>query len=169
MPAAQHRQPQAPDPMLFAPCPYTRERQGWSARRLAAADRAVAREIDRTPLFPELARISTREERIAEMDAREDLVIEKHRGRYAKNWREARRLYFLLPPLRREGFRRLWALHIYPLDPAYFIEVLRKTCLRPGASPWTHLRKKRLIVAWREGTCPEPASRLAITRHFDSL
>jgi hypothetical protein len=41
----------------------------WNNRRLAAAKRAVKKEIEKAGLFPELARFSSVEERVSQIDS----------------------------------------------------------------------------------------------------
>lgn len=167
--------------MRFTPCEWRYDNlRGWSPQRIAAAKRAVAREQLRTEakrdevaLFPELAAeiqpaYSTVEERQEAMDKRELWLTRSFRTARAENWRNARAAYYSLPPIKREGMRRLWNMGIYPCDPAYFSEILRKHT-KPGCSPWTYLRKRRLIVLWRDSILPKPADFQRITRSFDTL
>ena len=153
---------------------------GWSNRREAAAKQAVAKEAARTQakrdevaLFPELAaqhkeRFTTTEERKAQLDARELRMTREIRTRRATDWRKARAAYYALPATRREGIRRFWASGIYPADPSYLATALQEFA-KAGCSPWTALRKKRLITLWREGRIARPAKPLEITRNFKSI
>jgi hypothetical protein len=61
-----------------------------SARRVAAAKRAVQAEKDRYPLFPELVRYSTTESRLEAMQEHRITWWQQHRNHVAASWREAR-------------------------------------------------------------------------------
>lgn len=167
--------------MRFNPCVWRYDNlKGWSPQRIAAAKRAVAKEQARVAalraevaLFPEMQAeiqpaFATEEERMTAMDRRELHITREFRDARAGKWREARRMYFALPPMRREGARRLWNTGLYPADPAYFSEMIRKF-LSPCFSPWTHLRKKRLCWLWARGILPKPANALALTSAFESI
>lgn len=154
--------------------------RGWSPQRLAAAKRAVDREQSKVlaqraevALFPELMAeiqpaFTTVDERRAAMDMREVHITRQFRDGRARMWRSGRSLFFTLPPHRRAGILRLWQLEIYPLDPAYFAEMVRGYS-RPGRSPWTYLRKRRLIWNFQQGRLPRPATFLQITRDWNTL
>lgn len=167
--------------MKFNRCVWPRTpAHRWSPQRIAAAKRAVTREEakvqarrDEVALFPELAaehqpRFSNVEERQVIIDRREDWLTETFRRDRAASWRSARRRYFQLPPIRRAGIRRLWQIHFYPLDPAYLATMIQ-IYTAPGTSPWTHLRKKRLVVLMRDGRLPRPAVMMTITRDWKTL
>lgn len=135
--------------MRFARYPLRGPRQ-WTPRRSAAAARAVRRERGAVPLFPELARYSTTEDRIAEVNADHDTLVTRMRAFRAGQWRRARRLLAEMPATRRLGFLRLWNARIYPADPTYLLSLIH--AVRHG-SPWTKLRELHLLPAagrrWR--------------------
>ena len=58
-------------------------------RRLSAAKRAIQKERDKYPLFPELVEFETPEERIAAMDAKAAIWVAGLRGFEARQWRKA--------------------------------------------------------------------------------
>ena len=68
-----------------------------SARRVAAAKRAVQAEKDRYPLFPELVRYATTESRLAAMQEHRTTWWQQHRNHAAASWREARASLRSLP------------------------------------------------------------------------
>jgi hypothetical protein len=59
-----------------------------SARRVAAAKRAVQAEKDRYPLFPELVRYPTTESRLEAMQEHRITWWQQHRNHVAASWRE---------------------------------------------------------------------------------
>jgi hypothetical protein len=67
-------------------------------RRLAAARRALQRQADEVPLFPELQPNETPEERIARMDALAAAHLQSMRDHTAATWRRARRELRSLTP-----------------------------------------------------------------------
>jgi len=83
-------------------------------RKLAAARRAVQREKDRYPLFPELVKHQTAEDRLA------SIAVE--RGTW---WREMRE--------RQAAIKRYWEICGCPGDPVYLLTIIhehkaRKVC-----------------------------------------
>lgn len=167
--------------MKFSPCEWTwRNLKGWSPQRIAAARRAVDKEAakvaakrDEVALFPELQAeiepaFTTVEERQAMMDAREVHITRHFRGNAARTWRAARRCFYRLPEIRRRGVRRLWNESSTPKGPAFFAEFVRSYS-QPGASPWTYLRKLRLIWLWNFGGWSKPAHFREVTANFNTL
>jgi hypothetical protein len=102
-------------------------------RKLAAARRAVQREKDRYPLFPEVLKHQTAEDRLASIaDERERWWYEM-RDRHAKLWRKARQNLNRLPPGPRAAIKRYWEICGYPGDPIYLLTIIhehraRKVC-----------------------------------------
>lgn len=167
--------------MKFARCTWTwRNLREWTPRRAAAARQAIAREQERVrslrdqvALFPEMQaqiqpRFTTEEERKAEIDARENWDTATTRAEYVAMWRKARAAFYQLPPRRRRGMILLWNRSAGPKGPYNFAEFVRRYS-RPGISPWTHLRKVRIIWHWNHGGWPRPAHFQDVTSSFDTL
>lgn len=106
---------------------YLRVRQAEppSARRLAAARRAIQRDLDSVALFPELARFKTPEERIERMDEAGRAYWQDMRNFRARKWREARRQIRELPEHLRQQVLAYWnktnGFHC-PFDPHYLLD-----------------------------------------------
>lgn len=102
-------------------------------RKLAAARRAVQREKDRYPLFPELLTHQTAEERL-EATATSQAEWRQHvRDHQAKQWRRARKSLRELPPGPRTAITRYWRVCGHPGDPVYLLSIIhehkaRKVC-----------------------------------------
>lgn len=167
--------------MKHSPCSWTwHNLAGWSPQRIAAARRAVQREAEKVAalreqvgLFPEMQaeiqpRFTTVEERQQWADQDQIWKTQHFRSCHNKTWRKARRAFYALPALRRRGIRLLWNSSAIPKDPAYFAEFVRRYST-PGMSPWTHLRKVRIIWHWNHGGWPRPAHFRDITGNFDTL
>lgn len=167
--------------MRFSPCVWRHDNlRGWSPQRLAAAGRAVRNEAARTQakrdevaLFPEMVagiqpRFTTVEQRQILIDRREAWFTTHFRESRVKAWKKARKAYFALPATRREGLRRFWQAGIYPADPTYLSTAITSFS-KPGKSPWTYLRKRRLCYLWVRGFLHRPANFLSITRSFDHI
>lgn len=167
--------------MKFDRCDWTwRNFKGWSPHRIAAAKRAVQKEAakveaarDEVALFPELQaeiqpEFTTVEERQAMMDTREVTYTRSIRANAARSWRDARATYFQLPDLRRRGVLRLWNKSNIPKSPASFAVFVRQYS-GPGASPWTYLRKLRLMWLWNHAGWIKPPHFREITANFTTL
>ena len=115
----------------------------WTPRRIAAAKRAVIRQKDATPLFPELARHQTVEDRIAAVDANYVDFCQRFRAFEAESWRRARRELRELPRVARMGVLFYWGICRCPGTPVYLLELLRS--VRRGASAWRKVRKLVLL------------------------
>lgn len=162
-------------------CEWTwRSLKGWSPRREAAARRAVAKEAsrveakrDEVALFPELQTeiqpaFTSVDERKEAMDDREILFTRTIRTRQAQSWRQARNSYFALPSIRRAGALRLWQKLNQPCGPADLATFVKRY-EQPGNSPWTYLRKMRLIWLWNHGGLTKPTHFRVITSNFNTL
>lgn len=167
--------------MRFARCEWTfRDLKGWSPQRKAAAGRAVVKEAarveaarDQVALFPELAAeiqpdFETVEERQAAMDKREGFFTRQIRAERFSVWRKARAAYFAADPLRRAGLLRLWQAIDQPAGP-YNLATFVATYTAPGVSPWTYLRKLRMMVLWNHHGVPKPPHFLQIVSDFKTL
>lgn len=105
--------------------PITKERREWTPLRIKAAERAIKREAENMPLFPELRRYNTLQERINKMDLRSDLIIQRLRKGRAKMWREARAFLRSLPTNEREKLLNKWNTKFTPGGPADLFAVAR--------------------------------------------
>lgn len=105
----------------------------------AAAQRAVDRELAKVPLFPELARFRTVEEREQNLAREHAAYARQLRSFRAAKWREARAELATLPAVTAAGVRTLWQAAWYPGDPCYLMGVIRKA--KAGHSAWTTLRQ----------------------------
>lgn len=105
--------------------PITKERREWTPLRVKAAERAVKREAENMPLFPELRRFHTVEERMEKMDARTDIIMQRLRASRAKMWREARAFLRSLSQDDRERLLAKWNTGFMPGGPADLFAVAR--------------------------------------------
>jgi hypothetical protein len=102
-------------------------------RRLAAAGRAVQREKDRYPLFPELLTHQTAKERLEAIATSRAEWWQDMRDHQAKQWRRARKSLRSLPAGHRAAIARYWQICGYPGDPVYLLSIIhehkaRKVC-----------------------------------------
>ena len=105
--------------------PITKERREWTPLRVKAAERAVKREAENMPLFPELRRYHTVEERMEKMDIRADIIVQRMRAGRAKMWREARAFLRSMPKGDREQLIAKWNTRFTPGGPADLFAVAR--------------------------------------------
>jgi hypothetical protein len=77
-----------------------------TSRKLAAARRAVQREKDRYPLFHELLKHQTVEDRLASIAVERETWWQEMRDRHAKLWRKARQALRDLPAGPRAAIKR---------------------------------------------------------------
>jgi hypothetical protein len=101
------------------------ERREWTPLRVKAAERAVRREAENMPLFPELRRVHTVEQRMEQMDIRADIIAQRLRAGRAKMWREARAFLRALPQADRERLLAKWNTRFMPGGPADLFAVAR--------------------------------------------
>lgn len=109
--------------------PYIKVRaayRGATPRRLAAARRALQREVDRMPLFADDVRKAqpTPEQRILNHDNGWAQAIKEMRKSHARKWLEGRQLLRSLPEQQRKTLLAEWNAAQYPGDPFYFLEFL---------------------------------------------
>jgi hypothetical protein len=102
-------------------------------RKLAAPRRAVRREKDRYPLFPELVRHQAAEDTLASIAAQRETWWQEMRERQAKLWRNARQALRDLTTGPRAAIKRYWEICGCPGDPAYLLTIIhehraRKVC-----------------------------------------
>jgi hypothetical protein len=104
-----------------------------TSRKLAAARRAVQKEKDRYPLFPELLKHQTAEERLASIADERARWWHEMRNRHAELWRRARKALRDLPSGPRAAITRYWQICGCPGDPVYLLTIIhehkaRKVC-----------------------------------------
>ena len=102
-------------------------------RKLAAARRAVQKEKDRYPLFPELLKHQTAEDRLASIAAQREMWWQEMRERQAQLWRKARQTLGDLPTGPRAAIKRYWEICGCPGDPVYLLTMfhnhkVKKVC-----------------------------------------
>ena len=120
-------------PLLrFARYPKT-EPYEITPRKLAAARRAVQAQKDRYPLFPELLKHQTAEDRLAAVAIDREQWWQQVRDRRAQLWRRARQALRDLPPGPRAAIKRYWQICGFPGDPDYLLSMIhnhkaRKVC-----------------------------------------
>jgi len=115
------------------------ERREWTARRIANAKRAVQRDHDSVPLFPDMVKHKTVDDRIMEIEKDDFDYKLRMRAYQAAKWREARKAYFALPPRTRQGMKKFWDKSPVPAEAHYLMSVIREH-LQTGFSPWSWLR-----------------------------
>lgn len=109
----------------------TREKRAWTPLRLKAAERAVKKEADAMPLFPELRRVQTVEERIVKMDNREDVITKRLRDWKAQTWRKARAYLRTLSASERERLLAKWNTRFMPGCPSNLLTLARMMRINP--------------------------------------
>lgn len=112
--------------------PITKERREWTPLRVKAAERAVKREAENMPLFPELRRFHTVEERMENMDIRADIIAQRLRACRAKMWREARAFLRSLSQADRDRLLAKWNTRFMPGGPADLFAVARMLGYSPN-------------------------------------
>ncbi len=101
--------------------------------RKLAARRAVQREKDRYPLFPELVKHQTAEDRLTSIALEREIWWQEMRERQAKLWTKARQNLNRLPPGPRAAIKRYREICGCPGDPVYPLTIIhehrtRKVC-----------------------------------------
>jgi len=95
-------------------------------RKLAAARRAVQRQKDRYPLFPELVTHNTPEERLDSIATHRTRWWQTMRDRQARQWRRARKASRDLPRGPKAAITRYWQVCGYPGDPVYLLSIIHE-------------------------------------------
>ena len=154
--------------MRFNRSPWTKnEIRPRSPQRIAAARRAVQRDKDAVPLFPEMVKHHTADERLRAMEVG---AVEWHcemRASRAATWREARRRLYALPPLTHAGVLRYWSSDSWiPRDPSYLADLIHGVTHRHECC-WRMLRIRRQMKLVREGRLPRTVLQ-AIIRSNDN-
>jgi hypothetical protein len=124
-----------------------------SARRVAAAKRAVQAEKDRYPLFPELVTHHTPEVRLAAIDRHRIEWWQEHRNFRAERWREARSSLRALPPGPRTAIMRYWQKAFLPGDATYLLGLIRDHKVRKRCF-WHALAELRRLNWFLKAACP---------------
>jgi dephospho-CoA kinase len=106
---------------------FSKTRRPVTARRLAHAARAVARDKASVALFPELAHHQTAADRIAAIDADTEAHFQRMRDHTAQTWRRARRTLRQLPPELRARIMARWNHGHLPANAHYLADLIHTT------------------------------------------
>lgn len=79
-----------------------------TTRRLKNAEKAIERERDSIPLFPELVRFKTVEQRLDHLDDCQIRYWQNIRDQLAQTWRKFRQRLYGLPEAERQRFLDYW-------------------------------------------------------------
>jgi hypothetical protein len=118
-------------------------------RKLAAARRAVQKQKDRYPLFPELLKHQTAEERLASIADERQKWWHEMRDRHAELWRRARKALRELPAGPCAAIKHYWEIRSCPGDPVYLLSIIhehkaRKVCYWHVMAELRRLRLMRM-------------------------
>ena len=86
----------------------------------------MQRDKDRYPLFPELIKHQTAEERLASIADERERWWQEMRDRHAKLWRKARQALRELPVGPRAAIKRYWKIRGCPGDPVYLLSSIHE-------------------------------------------
>lgn len=111
--------------MILNPCPYQYTERPVTARRLAAARRALEKQRAQMPLFA-FDITQTPEERIDEIDGYCRALTGYLRSLYARQLRDLRRVWRAIPADRQEQLAAEWARCNYPKQASYALEWLAR-------------------------------------------
>lgn len=111
--------------MRLAPCPYQYTDRAVTARRLAAARRALDRQRAKMPLFASDI-TQTPEERIDEIDGYCRALTGYLRSLYARQLRDLRRVWRAIPADRWAHLAAEWERCNYPKQASYALEWLAR-------------------------------------------
>lgn len=129
--------------------------------RIRNAERAVRREMDSVPLFPELARFTTAEQRLDYLD---DVGIDywkRIRSEEAARWRRLRRRLLQLEPVDRDRFLDYWNnATMLPAEAGYALEALFRMFPRRD---WYVEDRLRIGAEW-----DTPAGREQIEKDYET-
>jgi hypothetical protein len=153
------------------------EAKGITPQRLAAAKRAIQKDLDANALTPELVKPQNVDPvtRIKHADTRYTVVSDRLRDLSAKHWREGRHLFRTrLTPEMQAICLELWNRPIYPLTGTYFIGHVKRCIDRPdevieywdfvnGRKPAFPPRKPKTM--WRL-TASKPERNLTVKEAF---
>jgi hypothetical protein len=129
-------------------------------RKLAFARRAVRKEKDRYPLFPELLKHQTAEDRLASIAVVErETWWQEMRQRQAKLWRKARQALRDLPAGPRAAIKRCWKICGCPGDPVYLLTIIHEHRARKVCYWHAMAELRRLRLRFKQlGADPIPES-----------
>ena len=96
-----------------------------TTRRLKNAKKAIERERDSIPLFPELVRFKTAEQRLDHLDEVQIAYWQGIRDHEAATWRKVRRRLYTLTDYERARFLVYWNSHGCPGTASNASECLR--------------------------------------------
>ena len=116
-----------------------------SVGRIRAAEKAVAREAADLPLFPELRRWTSADDRMSDMERQSAAFILRIRDGHAVTWRSVRHTLRRIPRTQRIGILLYWRQCSCPAESYYLADILHGMLVghRPGA--WQRLRELRLL------------------------
>jgi len=125
-------------------------------RRVAAAARAVRREADAMPLFPELRRFTSTEERLDQMQAAGAAAIGDMRDFQAQSWRKARAILRReMRPTQAAGIVSYWqGGWSGPRTGTYLLGMIRDA--RRGKCFWRVQSYHRRLRLFQLGRAPWP-------------
>lgn len=129
------------------------ERREATPQRVAAARRAVRREAEALPLFPELIRpeLASVDARLAHTEAAAARTVAERRAWIASRWRLARhRLRHQLRPIQAAGVLRWWQAGITPGSPEFLLDAIHSAHIGRSCY-WAHLANARRLALYREG------------------
>jgi hypothetical protein len=146
--------------MKFRTCTYPKDyRVEYTPRKLAAAERRLARKRDEVALLPDLvAKVPTLEQEIAFTEKAGPQAARNWRDRWAQTWRRARRDLEKLPPITRKGVLRYWNNWVdndAPGSPEYFATFVDQAA--KGVSFWERLRELRQFKLIGQGKLAKDA------------
>ncbi len=98
------------------------ERPPPSQRRIAAAARSIAKDKAEVPLFPELVKHTSPEQRIADKDADWTAHWQKMRDHHARTWRRSR-VILRTHPQAKEILAK-WNSGFCPASPEYLADLI---------------------------------------------
>ena len=104
----------------FARCPMRPSHIERTSRRIKNAERAVAKERDDIPLFPELVRFRSADERLTHLDDVNMAYWQRQRDLEADTWRKFRARLASLPGHERARFLAYWNSHTMIPATAYY-------------------------------------------------
>ena len=91
-----------------------------TVRRVKNAERAIQKERDNIPLFPDLVRFKSADERLNHIDEVQIAYWQNIRDCDARTWRKFRRRLYGLPEADRQKFLDIWNAHVMIPGEAYY-------------------------------------------------
>ena len=132
--------------MQFARYP-SRQPRPITPGRIAAARRAVRRDLDSVPLFPDLARDASPDARLARQTRGEAAEIARRRRWEADVWRGCRHVLRRLRPTLRAGLLRYWQAPdtSLPRSASYLAGIITEA-RADRWNPWAALAERRRLA-----------------------